>query len=70
MECLLLLGNKKKETHTGTEKLTYYDFRRFRDCNVCSAENLTKHSSNTLLRLVRFSVEQALVTNNSLNDSK
>ena len=28
--------------------------------NVCSAENLTKRSSNTLLRLVRFSAEQTL----------
>ena len=28
MECPLLHGNKKNETIT--EKLTYYDFRRFR----------------------------------------
>ena len=30
---LLLYGNKKKETDTETEKLIYYDFRRFRDCS-------------------------------------
>ena len=32
MACPLLHGNKKKETTTETEKLIYYDFRRFRDC--------------------------------------
>ena len=33
--CPLLHGNKKKEadTETETEKLIYYDFRRFPDCS-------------------------------------
>ena len=29
----LLHGNKKKETEAETEKLIYYDFRRFLDCS-------------------------------------
>ena len=32
--CPLLHGDKKKETDTETEKLIYYEFRRFRDCTV------------------------------------
>ena len=31
--------------------------------NVCSTEKDTKHSSNTLLRLVSFSAEQTLIYN-------
>ena len=47
------------------ELITYTSvFKRWRKnvgyANVCSAENLTKGSNNTLLRLVRFSAEQTL----------
>ena len=33
---------------------------KFSKTNVCSAEKLTKRSSNTVLRLVSFSAEQTL----------